>query len=151
MQDYPSQVNAAFVSRHGEGKNLNNMQRLNMRYEVAKAVLSGEHSNIVKELERKAQAQHDIEMDEWNMTLEDISLAEDVSQYVFAPQIPDTADPPSILGLETTFLRLSSPFSRPSAPTLVVMLLSSPETPRRMMVTKGFSPRESIFSLSQVV
>lgn len=79
MRDYPLEVNAAFVSRHGEGKHLNNAQRLNLRYEAAKVVLSGKHSDLTSELESKAKAEHIMEKDEWNMSLNDISLAGDVS------------------------------------------------------------------------
>ena len=83
MLDYAREVNTAFVSWHGDGKNFSNAQRLNLRYDVAKALLNGQYSHLINELDNKAKAQHDAEMDEWNLILDDISLAEDVPQYVF--------------------------------------------------------------------
>lgn len=77
-------MNAAFVSRHGDGKNLTSAQRMNFRHDVAKALLFNQYSHLVKELDNKSKAQHGVEMDEWNMVLEDISLADDVGQYVFS-------------------------------------------------------------------
>ena len=83
MLDYTHEVNTAFMSRHGNGKNFSNAQRLNLQYNVAKALLNGQYSHLINELDNKAKAQHDAEMDEWNLILDDISLAEDVPQYVF--------------------------------------------------------------------
>lgn len=83
MLEYSREVNTAFVSRHSDGKNLSNAQRLNLRYDVAKTLLSNQYSRLVNELENRAKAQHDTEMEEWNLILEDISLADDVSRCVF--------------------------------------------------------------------
>lgn len=83
MLDYPSEVNAAFVSQHGDGKNMSNSDRLNLRYKVANSLLSKQYSHLTGKLDNKAKAQHDVEMDEWNLALDDISLANNVPQYVF--------------------------------------------------------------------
>ena len=88
MQDYPREVNAAFVARHGDGKNISSGNRLNLRYEIAKALLSHERAGLVNELENKAKAEHIVEMNEWNMILDDISSANDVGQYVYS--LPDS-------------------------------------------------------------
>jgi len=92
MSEYPLEVNAAFVSRHGDGKDLTSAQRLNSRYDVAKALLSNQYSHLVGQLDKKAAAQHSIEMDEWSMILEDISLVGDVGRYVSLFLILDLVD-----------------------------------------------------------
>lgn len=85
MLDKPHEVNAAFVAWHGDGKNITNAQRLNLRYEVAKSMVHTEGSSLINKLETKAMAEHTTEMNEWNMILDDISLAKDVGWYVFTP------------------------------------------------------------------
>ena len=82
MRDYPDKVNDAFASHYGNAKDYANGQRLNYRYDVAKALLTDKYHYLIDELENKAKVQHDAEMDEWNMVLTDISLAADVSQCV---------------------------------------------------------------------
>lgn len=80
MRDYPREVNACFVSHHGDGKNFNNTERMNLLCGIAKTMVSGEHSSLIGELENKAKAEHTLEVDEWNMTLDDISLSLDVNR-----------------------------------------------------------------------
>ena len=143
MRDYPREVNAAFAARHGDGRNLSSIQRLNIRQDVAKAMLN-EHPNLVNELNRRATAQHVAEKNEWNMILEDISLASDVGQYVSTPLISISLTYLLLPGLETTFSTPFSLFFRPSAPTLVATLPSSLEMLRRMIAMKVFSPRELV-------
>lgn len=82
MLDYPSELNAAFVSKYADGKGLTSGQRMNLRYETAKSLLSNRFSHLVKELDKKAAAQHEADMDEWNMVLSDISAAKDIPKYV---------------------------------------------------------------------
>ena len=50
---------------------------------MAKALLNGQYSHLINKLDNKAKAQHDAEMDEWNLILDDILLVEDVLQYIF--------------------------------------------------------------------
>ena len=80
MLEYPEVVNAAFVSWHGDGKNLSSAQKMNLRHDVAKSLLSRQYAKLKPDLDKKAAAQQEVDMDEWGMILEDISLAEDVSQ-----------------------------------------------------------------------
>ena len=80
MQDYSDEVNTAFVGQHGDGKDLGRTQRMNLRHDVAKALVSDKYSHLVNELENKAKVQHDAEMDEWKLILNDVSLAENVPQ-----------------------------------------------------------------------
>ena len=87
MRDYSSEVNTVFVAWHGDGRNLTSAERLNERYAVAKAMLSGKYSGIVNELKRRAKAHHTAEMNEWGMVLDNVSLADNVGQYVITPLI----------------------------------------------------------------
>lgn len=82
MSDYAPQVNAAFVSKHGNGKGMKPEDRMNLRLDVAKALLASQYSHLTGELNAKAKAQLDVEMEEWNLILDDISLSRDVSKYV---------------------------------------------------------------------
>lgn len=83
MMEYHAQVNAAFVSRHGLGKGFKNVERMNIRHDIAKGMLQGEYSHLINELEDRAKSEHEGDLNEWNLLLEDISLASDVEQYVF--------------------------------------------------------------------
>ena len=110
MRDYPREVNAAFVARHGDGKNLSSVQRLNRRHEAAKAKLFNERSSLITKLESKAKAEHVAEMNEWNMILDDISLADDVGRYVlFPPLILDFTDGFSITRARDTLFDAAFP------------------------------------------
>ena len=73
-------------------------------------MLSNKHPSVVSKLESKAEAVHAADMDEWNMTLNDISLAKDVSQYVSIPLFWTSLTYLSWPGLVTPFLMLPSPF-----------------------------------------
>ena len=60
------------------------MQRMNFRYEVAKSLLTQKYSHLTSELEKRATKQNDMEVDGWNLILDDISFAEDIPQYVLS-------------------------------------------------------------------
>jgi len=92
MLDYPREVNAAFVSKYGDGKTLSSAQRMNVRHDLAKAMLYSRYSHLVNELENKAKDQHKLDMNTWNMILEDISLAGDVGKFVFYLLLSDFVD-----------------------------------------------------------
>jgi len=92
MQDYPQELNAAFVSRHGDGKNLSSSERLNLRAQLAKSMVSGQFSHLVKDLEQKAAKQHEKDMKEWDLILEDISEASDISACVLIFSLLDVVD-----------------------------------------------------------
>jgi len=79
MQDYPKEFNAAFVSHHGEGKHLQPAERLNLRMELAKSMVNGRHSHLLKDLEKKAKEQHEKALAQWGLVFDDISEASDVS------------------------------------------------------------------------
>ena len=83
MLDYPEVVKAAFIHRYGDGGKLSSVQKMNLRFDVAKSLLAQKYSHLTSELERKATNQHDAEVDEWNLILDDVSTALDVPQYVF--------------------------------------------------------------------
>ena len=82
MQDYPKEFNAAFVSRHGDGRHLQPAERLNLCMELAKSMVNGGHSHLFNDLERKAKQQHEKALVEWELSLDNISEASDVSTYV---------------------------------------------------------------------
>ena len=46
-------------------------------------MLSKSYSHLKLELDKKAVVQHDIELKEWELVLEDITSTEDISRYVF--------------------------------------------------------------------
>ena len=80
MHDNPDTVNAAFVSQHADGKNLSKTEKMNLRYGLAKTMLSRQYSHLVPDLNKKAAAQHEADLEEWNMRLEGVSAAEDIPQ-----------------------------------------------------------------------
>lgn len=80
MLDYSEKVDDAFVGRCRDVDSLSNVQKMNLRYDVAKELFNEEYSHLADELKKKADEQHDTELDEWNLILEDISSAPDVSQ-----------------------------------------------------------------------
>ena len=83
MLDYPDTVKAAFIHRHGDGENLSSAQKMNVRHDVAKALLARQYSHLTGELDKKAIDQHNMAVAEWNLILDDVSFAQDISQYVF--------------------------------------------------------------------
>ena len=85
MLDHSDAVNAAFVSKHSDGARLASSDRLNLRYKVAKKMLFKNYSHLKSELDEKAGIQHDAEMAEWEMVLENITSVKDISRYVFFP------------------------------------------------------------------
>lgn len=83
MLDYPDIVNAAFVSQHADARGLSASQKMNLRHDVAKTLLSTRHhSHLKKALDKKAAAKHDAEMEEWELILDGVSSAKDVIRYV---------------------------------------------------------------------
>jgi len=118
---------------------------VNLRHDLAKSLLSSEYSHCVRDLEKKAKAEHDVKIDEWNLTLDDIPLAGDVDQYVSFLLFLTFADLNFIsIGLETPSSMLCIPFCRRLAPTPAATLLSLPEMPRRMILMRDFLLREYI-------
>lgn len=85
MLDYPAEVHATFVSWYTDGKGMSSSQRMNTHYETAKFLLKNQFSHLSGELEQKAAIQHEADMDQWSLIMNDISAAKDVSQYVSLP------------------------------------------------------------------
>lgn len=146
MRDHPSKVNAAFSSQHGDGKDLGKAERMNLRNEIARTLLSEEDSDVAAQLGERAKSQHDAEMEEWNLILEGVSLASDVSQWVFIIFALGLLAYVLLLGLEIPSSTPCTPSSRPSVLMPVAALLSSREMLTREMLTMGFSLRKSILS-----
>jgi hypothetical protein len=82
MFDYPKELKAALAIRCPDPSDLNSAQRLNMRFDVGKALYTSDYSHLKEQLDEKAAAQHDTDAEEWSLELEDISSSDDVSQYV---------------------------------------------------------------------
>ena len=83
MLDYSRELSATFVAKYGDGRNLKSAERMNFQHDLAKAMLSNEYSRLTNELENKAKAHHSVEMDKWNLILDNIALASDVAQFMF--------------------------------------------------------------------
>ena len=82
MLEYPSEINAAFVSKYADGSGLTSSQKLNLCYDTAKFLLYNRFSLITKELDQRAAAEHKAALDEWSLILKDISAAKDIPQYI---------------------------------------------------------------------
>lgn len=82
MVDHAAVVDATFLHRHGDARDLNGVQKMNARHDLAKVLLAGQYSHLTSELTKRASDCHDAEVNQWNMVLEDISSAEDVGRYV---------------------------------------------------------------------
>lgn len=92
MQDYPKEFNAAFVSRYGEGKGFQPAERMNLCTELAKSMVNNGHSHLLNDLEKKAKEEHEKALAEWELVLDDISEARDVSAYVLICSSPRIAN-----------------------------------------------------------
>lgn len=148
MADYPEVVSAAFNLQHGDpAKSLSGAQRMNLRSDIARGMVSGQYSHIVGELERKAMDDHEKELNQWNLFLTDISEAEDVSRCVPFP------DPQSIASLCFHLAVLAIPSSMPYilfsvqlAYMRIVTFRSSLVTLRRTNLVTCFSLRRLTLS-----
>jgi len=81
MHDYPDKVKEAFAEVHGDGKHLTSGQRLKFQNDAARDLINGSCAHLVPELEESAKEEHDVGMAEWNLTLDEIDMAEDITQY----------------------------------------------------------------------
>lgn len=77
--NYSSEVSGAFLECHGN-KTLTGVEKMNLRYDVAKNLFTEKYSHLTDELEREAIEQHKVDLKQWGLILDDISLGEDVSQ-----------------------------------------------------------------------
>ena len=87
MQEYPDEVKEAFTEAHGDGKHLTNGERLKFQHNVAKDLLNKSYAHLVPELKDAVKGEGDIAMAEWDLALEDINLAEDVTRYDLLPSL----------------------------------------------------------------
>ena len=78
MHEEPSIVNAAFVSKYGEGRGMERMEKMNKRNELAKHLVNSSHKHLIAGLEARAKKAHERELKEWKLELEAIEKAEDV-------------------------------------------------------------------------
>ena len=79
MLENTALVDAAFASKHGEGRGMDGAERMNSRHDLAKRILHGEHKSQIPALEKRAQEHHEREVSQWSMALDDIELAADVN------------------------------------------------------------------------
>ena len=77
MRDYAHEVKAAFAAQYGDGKNLSSAERMNFQHDTAKELLHKKYPHLVSKMEEAAKAQHTTNLNEWDLILKDISLAED--------------------------------------------------------------------------
>ena len=109
MLEEPSIVNAAFVSKYGEGRGMERIERVNKRNELAKSLVTTTYKHLVVGLEARAKATHEREMKEWAIELDDIEQAEDVTLCVsYHHSLPSTNH--TLQGTRYSLLR------RPPAP-----------------------------------
>jgi hypothetical protein len=80
MREFGNEIDAGFSTLYGD-KILTGVERMNLRYDVAKLQLGSKSPSFVEELEKRALAEHKLAVKEWQMLLQDIDSAEDIAQY----------------------------------------------------------------------
>jgi hypothetical protein len=110
MLEFSDEVNAAVAGRLVDGIKPTNTQLMNLRHEVAKSQLASKDPSLTDELEQKAATHHEVAMKGWDLILEDIAEAEDVSKYV--------------LSLNLHFVVLFLPWAGPAMPFSTLYTLS---------------------------
>ena len=90
MLDHVDIINTSFLHWFSDGKDLSNAQKMNARHDLARSLLTGQYSHLIGELTQKATDQHDTEVNEWSLTLDDISSAEDITRFVFSSSLSPT-------------------------------------------------------------
>lgn len=80
MLEYPDVVDKAFLERHGDGDLPPGLQKVNLRYNMARALFIKKYSHLMVELEEKVDRQHNEELNQWNLVLEDVSSTDDISE-----------------------------------------------------------------------
>jgi len=82
MLDHPETLTSAFVSKYADGKNFTNVEKMNLRNTLAKTLLNTTYSHLKEGLNARAGKQYQADMEEWNLSLPNISSAKDVARYV---------------------------------------------------------------------
>ena len=80
MLEHRKEVDSAFLERHSDGDSLPGVLKMNILYDLAKTLFNEKYSHLEDKLKRRADEQHDAELEEWNMILEDVSLSPDTPQ-----------------------------------------------------------------------
>lgn len=80
MHEYHQPVDKAFWKKYGDSTFSNNVEKLNLRYEVAKELFEKEYFGLADELMVGIEAHHNAELEKWNLILTEISVAEDPAQ-----------------------------------------------------------------------
>ena len=78
MHEQPTVINAAFAAKYGEGMDMNPIERVNKRNEIARQLTATTYANMAPELERRAKETQERELKEWGLGLDGIEEAEDV-------------------------------------------------------------------------
>ena len=82
MNEEPDVVKAAFKATYGDRTDMNKIERLNKLNEIARELTTTEYAEMVPELEQRAKEVHARELKEWELDLDKVEEAEDVSLYV---------------------------------------------------------------------
>ena len=111
MHEEPTVIKTAFETAYGEGIGMKKIERLNKLNETARELTTTRYAEMVPELERRAKEAHEQEKKEWELDLDKIEEAEDVSLYVSPGihKLPPTDTP--LQGARWSFQR-----GLPSAP-----------------------------------
>lgn len=78
MHEEKLHVNAAFVSKYGEGRGMTSTDRMNKRYEVANLLVNTHFKDKIPGLKQRAKEANDQAMREWKVGLGEVAEAEDV-------------------------------------------------------------------------
>jgi hypothetical protein len=103
MLEYPDEVERVFAKTHADDQLFSGAQKMNIRYELAKTLLHEDYPDLKDELQKKADDQYEASLGEWNLILDDISFAEDVSQCVLSLYFQPSLTPIWICRARDTF------------------------------------------------
>ena len=82
MHEQPAVIKAAFKTTYGEGTDMSKIERLNKLNEIARELTTTSYAEMVPELELRAKETHGREVKEWELDLDKIEEAENVTLYV---------------------------------------------------------------------
>jgi len=93
MHERPKVVDDEFAARYGDGKQLDRVDRMQKRNEVAKDLVTTTYKEMQSELKERAKETHEREVKEWELGLDGVAEAEDVDGYasprIFEPSPTD--------------------------------------------------------------
>lgn len=105
MNEEPDVIKAAFKATYGDRTDMNKIERLNKLNEIARELTTTEYAEMVPELEQRAKEVHARELKEWELDLDKVEEAEDVSLYV-SPSVRQ------LFATDTLLQRTRYPFLR---------------------------------------